>query len=61
MKTKNYVIYSDDQETLRRLKSEYDFIGRQNEIFEDRLVVFALPQKKQKQQPKGRGRGRRVS
>ena len=55
MKAKNHVIRADD-DTLRRLKAEYDFIGRPCEIQEDKLVIFALPPKpvKQKQQ-----RGRR--
>jgi hypothetical protein len=58
MKAKNHVIRADD-DTLRRLKAEYDFIGRPCEIQGDKLVIFALPQKKvvQKQE---RGRGRRA-
>lgn len=47
MKAKNHIIYGDDA-TLRRLKSDYDFIGRPCEIQDDRLVIFALPQKKAK-------------
>ena len=59
MKAKNHVIYGDEA-TLRRLKSDYDFIGRPCEVQEDRLVVFALPPKKQPQKKGNRGprRGR---
>lgn len=58
MKAKNHVIYGDD-DTLRRLKADYDFIGRPCEVQEDRLVVFALPPKKQtKKVNRGPRRGR---
>lgn len=57
MKSKNHTIYADD-ETLARLKAEYDFIGRPNELQEGRLVVFALPPKRAANQ-KGAGRGAR--
>lgn len=58
MKVKNHVIRGND-ELLRRLKSEYDFIGRPCEIQGDKLVIFALPQKPVKQKGKsGQRRGR---
>jgi hypothetical protein len=56
MKPKNYFI-DGDAEKLARLKAELDFIGRECEIRDGRLVVFALPQKKAK--PKGGARGAR--
>lgn len=46
MKAKNQVIWADE-ETLRKHKAELDYIGRPCEIQGDRLVVFALPPKKQ--------------
>jgi hypothetical protein len=48
MKSKNYTYYSKDEELLKRLRDEYIYSGRQCEIQGDRLVVFALPQKKAK-------------
>lgn len=60
MKAKNQVIWADEA-TLRRYKAEFDYIGRPCEIQGDKLVVFALPQKKQKPQQKGRARGRRAN
>lgn len=59
MKAKNHVIYGDD-ETLRRLRDDYRFIGRDCEIQGDRLVIFALPPKKAKRKDDKRGakRGR---
>lgn len=58
MKSKNYVYYSNDEALLRRLRDEYLYTGRQCEIQGDRLVVFALPQKKQGKKKDG-GRGQR--
>jgi len=52
MKSSNYYYYSKDEELLKRLRDEYLYSGRQCEIQGDRLVVFALPQKKAK--PKGK-------
>lgn len=57
MKAKNHIIYGDDA-TLRRLKADYDFIGRQCEIRGDRLIVFALPQKREKKKEQARGKRR---
>lgn len=60
MKAKNYTYYSSDEALLRRLREEYLYSGRECEIQGDRLVVFALPQKKQKRKDEKRGakRGR---
>lgn len=58
MRARNHVIYGDD-DTLRRLKADYDFIGRPCEVQDGRLVVFALPPKKQvKKAGRGPKRGR---
>lgn len=53
MKAKNHIIY-DDQETLKRLKAEYEYIGRVCELRDDRLIVFALPPHKSKNKLKKR-------
>lgn len=59
MKSKNYTYYSKDEALLRRLRDEYIYSGRQCEIQGDRLVVFALPQKKAKgKDPRAARRGR---
>jgi hypothetical protein len=58
MKSKNQVIWADE-ETLRRYKAEFDYIGRPCEIQGDKLVVFAIPPKPVKQKQE-RGRGRRA-
>jgi hypothetical protein len=57
MRARNHVVYGD-AETLARLKAEYDYLGRPTELFEDRLVVFAIAPKPQK---KGAKRGARRS
>jgi len=49
MKSKNYTYYSNDQELLKRLADECRvYIGRDYKLYEDRLVVFALPRAKKK-------------
>lgn len=59
MKSKNYTFYSKDEALLRRLRDEYvNYSGRQCEIQGDRLVVFALPQKKNKSKEGHRGQRR---
>lgn len=62
MRARNHIIYGEEA-VLRRLKADYDFIGRPCEIQVDgngvgRLVVFALPPKKTKSPNRG-NRGRR--
>jgi hypothetical protein len=42
-KPKNHVIYDTDQETLVRLKEEYESLGRQTKLEDGRLIVLALP------------------
>jgi hypothetical protein len=58
-KAKNYILYGDD-EYLRRMKAEADYIGRECEIQGDKLVIFALPQKKKANKKDGK-RGQRRS
>lgn len=44
MKAKNHVIYSADKDYLERLAEECRvYIGRECKVYDDRLVVFALP------------------
>lgn len=57
MKSKNYTIYGDE-EFLRRMKVEADYIGRECEIQGDKLVIFALPQNRKKKGEKKRGQRR---
>lgn len=42
MKIKNHRIYSDDQEWLKRVAEDYDFIGRRYRLEQGQLTVFAL-------------------
>lgn len=56
MKAKNHIIYGDEA-MLRRLKADYEFIGRECEIQEDRLVIFALPRKKKADKKRAPRRG----
>ena len=53
-RVRNHVIYSDNQDILRRLREEYEMLGRDTELAEGRLTVLALPRgtrtRKQKQQ-----------
>lgn len=58
MKSKNHVIYGTEA-LLRRLKSEYEYIGRVCELRDDRLVVFALPPRKVKKKELKRGKPER--
>lgn len=48
-KHKNQVITRKDPQELIRLKEEYEMIGRQTKLEEGQLIVFALPQRKQKE------------
>lgn len=64
-KVKNHVVYGDEN-FLRGLRDEYLFLGRPCEIQEAagalRLVVFALPPKKNRKDDRGnRQRGRKHS
>ncbi len=45
MKARNLVIYSDDQEDLKRLADDYRFIGRDVMIEDGKLTVFAIHRK----------------
>lgn len=56
LKAKNHIIYGDEA-MLRRLKADYEFIGRECEIQEDRLVIFALPRKKKADKKRAPRRG----
>jgi hypothetical protein len=47
-KTKNQRIWSSDQEYLRRVASEFEFIGRKYKLETGLLTIFALPQRKDK-------------
>lgn len=42
MKHKNHVIYSKDQADLKRLREEYEMLGRYCTLDEGVLTVFAL-------------------
>jgi hypothetical protein len=57
MKSRNHVIWADET-TLRRLKDEYEYLGRPCQIQGDKLVVFALPPKKRKDDKGAKKRGR---
>lgn len=51
MKNKNYTYYSKDRELLKTLADECRiYIGREYKLFDDRLVVFALPKSKKNRQ-----------
>lgn len=54
MRSRNQVIYSEDESKLARLAEEYISIGFDVEKEKDRLTVFAIPRKaksrKQKRQ-----------
>lgn len=41
MKPRNYYVYSDNAETLKTLKEEYESMGRSTKIDGNRLIVFA--------------------
>jgi len=43
---KNYYVYNTDETTLKRLRDEYEYIGRECSLDTGTgtLVVFALPQ-----------------
>lgn len=43
MKTVNYNFYSTDKELLKRLAEEYIMIGRDVQIYADKITVFAIP------------------
>jgi hypothetical protein len=45
---KNQIITHTDRQELIRLQEEYEMIGRQTKLEKDHLIVFALPQRKQK-------------
>ena len=45
-KPKNHVIYGDKDDLLR-LRDEYVMIGRETKLEADRLIIFALPQRRQ--------------
>lgn len=47
-KLKNHVIYDNDRSVLQRLAEEYQMIGRDTKLEPDRLIIFALPRRKQK-------------
>lgn len=53
-KVRNYVIYRTDQKDLERLREEYELGGRQTKLEDGRLIVFARPQRKAKEQRKTR-------
>lgn len=42
MKIKNQKIYSEDQEFLKRVAEDFDFIGRRYRLSPGLLTVFAL-------------------
>lgn len=41
-KHRNHVIWSSDQAELKRLKEEYEMLGRFCKLGTDNLIVFAL-------------------
>lgn len=43
---KNHVIYSKDQEDLKRLRDEYEMLGRKTELKPGQLIVLALPRRR---------------
>lgn len=45
---KNTVIHSTDQDYLARLAEEARYIGRECKLYDDKLVIFALPQSSKK-------------
>jgi hypothetical protein len=55
MRARNHIIYGDE-EKLRRLKEEYEYIGRVCKLEKDRLIVFALPPHKPKKKLNRRGK-----
>lgn len=59
MKARNYH-FRGDAATVKRLKEEYEYIGRWVKIIdENHLVVFAYPPKKEKKkfEPRGKSKG----
>lgn len=49
MKARNYTYYSKDKDLLKRLAEEYRlYSGRDYKLYDDRIVVFALPRPKRK-------------
>ncbi|QWT30008.1 hypothetical protein SEA_TUNATARTARE_134 [Streptomyces phage TunaTartare] len=58
MKVTNLYIYGNS-EYLRRLEEDYVFMGRQVRLEDDRLIVFALPKRRNKQKVQKRNRRRR--
>ena len=42
---RNHVIRSSDQEDLKRLKEEYESLGRDTKLTQGELIVLALPRK----------------
>jgi hypothetical protein len=54
MKNKNQVIYSEDNDKLKRLQEEYTMIGFDTSLAPGALTVYAVPRnarsRKQKQQ-----------
>ncbi len=51
MKARNYIVYGTEAK-LRFLEEEYSMIGRETRRDQDKLVVFALPQKKEEPKKK---------
>lgn len=47
MSNKNYHVYSEDQNKLERLASEYKYLGRYVLLEPGMLTVLALPPKKE--------------
>ncbi|UUG69443.1 hypothetical protein SEA_SHAM_130 [Streptomyces phage Sham] len=58
MKVTNLYIYGNS-EYLRRLEEDYVFMGRHVRLEDDRLVVFALPKRRNKHKVQKKNRRRR--
>lgn len=56
-KPRNLYLYGSLEE-LKRLKEEYDILGRPSKIEGDRLIVFALAPKKPKKKDARDNKGR---
>lgn len=53
-KHKNQVITDSDQAKLVRLQEEYEMIGRQTKLEDGQLIIFALPQKRNKKEKRNK-------
>lgn len=48
MKIRNHCMYNEDRSELQRLAEEYQMTGRDTKLEPGKLIIFALPRRKNK-------------